>query len=89
MVDLRSILLLLSMRRLPLRIQPALQDQHSCDLVDHIFSVPRTPSHHIQVAMRFGRAHPLIPQMYRQVEFLPQAVGKFLRHNRPRAAVAR
>ena len=89
MVGLHSILLLLSMRRFPLCIQPALQDQHSGDLVDHIFSIPCASSHCIQVTMRLGRAHAFIPQMYRQVEFFPQAVGKFFRRNRPRAAIAR
>lgn len=74
--------------RLLLGVKPALQNQHSSDLVDHIFSIPRTSPHRVQVAMRFGCAHPFIPQMHRQIEFRAQAVGKFFRRNRSRAAVA-
>jgi len=58
------------------------------DLFKDIFSISRPSSYRVQMAMRLGRAHPLIPQMHRQLELRAKAVGKCFCRNRPWATIA-
>lgn len=72
---------------MPMTVEPALQNQHGCNLVNHILAVTYSTPGGVQMPMGLGGAHPLVPQMHGQAEFRAQCVGEFLHSLRSRATV--
>lgn len=69
-------------------VEPALQDEDGGDLVDDIFSVTRTATDGIEMAVGLGGAEAFVPKMHRELKFGAQGIGEFLRGEGARAAVA-
>lgn len=65
-----------------------MQNQHRSDLIDDVFAVARATAYRIEMAMRFGGAQSLVPQMNRQLKFLAKRPGEFFGGFGARASVA-
>lgn len=69
-------------------VEPVLQDEYGGDLVNDFFPVAGATADGIEMAVGLGGTQPFIPEVHRQVKFSAKAVGKFLRREGARAAIA-
>ncbi len=69
-------------------VEPALQNEHSGDLIDDIFSVARSATGGVEMAMGLGGAEAFIPQVDGKSKLRAQAVSKSFRSDGSWTAIA-